>query len=159
MAADASKMRPADGSKLILVWCQPAGAVWWKWPQRRGQRRFPDAGAAVVGAEGTQVSVRAGDGGQMSAPVVAADGLSATYVEVWPGVDLRFVVDNVSVRKELVINRPGTANVFEVVFDGLDLVASDAGPGWSLLTARSRTCRWVVWRCSVATAPRSMRSR
>ena len=90
---------------------------------------FSDAGAQVVGAAGTQVLVRAGAGGRMSTPVIAADGLSATYVEAWPGVDLRFVVDNVSVRKELVIKRPGTASAFEVVFDGLDLAEADDGAG------------------------------
>ncbi len=95
---------------------------------------FTADGAMVVGEAGTTVTVRPGAGGRLSAPVIADDGLSATYVEAWPGVDLRFVVDNVSVRKELVIKGPGAQPSYELVFDGLGLVAAEGG-GFELADA------------------------
>jgi hypothetical protein len=48
-------------------------------------------------------------------------------VEAWPGVDLRFVVDNVSVRKEVVLKRPGVAASYPLVFDGLGLQRASTG--------------------------------
>lgn len=86
---------------------------------------FSDAGVAIVGEAGTEVVLRPGAGGRLARPVVASDGLSATYVEAWPGVDLRFVVDNVSVRKELVLKRPGVAGDYEIVVEGLELEVGD----------------------------------
>ncbi|MEK7423948.1 MAG: hypothetical protein AAB131_08930, partial [Actinomycetota bacterium] len=68
-----------------------------------------------------------GDGAKLSAPQVAIDGLSVTYGEVWPGVDVRFRVSNTTLTKEFVLTRPGTAGSFGVALDGLVLV--DDGKG------------------------------
>lgn len=85
---------------------------------------FSERGAEIVGEGGTAVSVRPGGGGVLGTPVVSDDASSVTYAEVWPGVDLRFVVDAVSVRKELVLKRPGVADAFSLVFDGIAIESS-----------------------------------
>lgn len=88
---------------------------------------FSEHGAEIVGEAGTQVTIRPGSGGQLSVPVVADDGLSATYVEAWPGVDLRFVVDSMTVRKEIVLKRAGVPTSYTLEFDGVDIAQGKAG--------------------------------
>lgn len=88
---------------------------------------FGPEGVSIVGEKGSAFSIRGGEGSKMSVPVIGEDGRSATYVEAWPGVDLRFVVDNVSVRKELVIAGPDVGNSFELVYDGLSVATDEAG--------------------------------
>ena len=118
-AAGGSKIDPRlvpSGSPGVV---EVAAAPW--------SASFSASGVRVVGEAGTDVVLRPGAGGRLSEPVIGADGLSATYVEAWPGVDLRFVVDNVSVRKELVVRRPGVQSSYEIVFDGLGLTAAPGG--------------------------------
>ncbi|MEK7426262.1 MAG: PA14 domain-containing protein, partial [Actinomycetota bacterium] len=64
-------------------------------------------------------------------PTISSDGLTATYVDVWPGVDVRFVVTNGSVSKEIVITRAGTTAEFAVAVEGAVL---DQGPDGKIAT-------------------------
>ena len=52
---------------------------------------------------------------------------------MWPGVDVRFVVTNASVRKEIVVTRPGTSAAFDLSVDGVALTQDADG---RLVTAK-----------------------
>ncbi len=96
--------------------------------------RVSAAGMEVTGEAGEVVRMVPGDGSRRTgAPAISADGLSATYEEVWPGVDVRFVVTNASVRKEIVVTRPGTSAAFDMSIDG---VALSQGPDGRITTAK-----------------------
>lgn len=89
------------------VWETAAGAV---------RVRVDRSGLEVTTAKGRSITFGpAGVGRELPAPEVADDGLSVTYAEVWPGVDLRFRVSAATVTKELVVKRPGTASSFGTV--------------------------------------------
>ena len=91
-----------------------------------------------------------GDGSRSTgAPTISDDGLSATYEEVWPGVDVRFVVTNASVRKEIVLTRPGTSAAFDMTIDG---VALSQGPDGRITTAKDS--EFTVGQVAVFDKPR-----
>ncbi|HRE02783.1 MAG TPA: hypothetical protein PLV68_15895 [Ilumatobacteraceae bacterium] len=108
------------------------------------------AGVSVRGEDGKAVSVRPGGAGvQLHAPVVSADGLTATFAEVWPGVDVRFVVSNASVRKEIVVKRADVTPTFQMAVSGVELVVPPHFAirfGWPLPARRQRNRRDAVAR-------------
>lgn len=89
--------------------------------------RFSASGVDVVGEAGTSVGIRVDDEIDLPAPDVSEDGLSATYTEVWPGVDLRFMVDNESVRKELVLKHGDVPSRYSLTYEGIELTTDREG--------------------------------
>ncbi len=86
------------------------------------------AGLRVTGEKGQTITMAPGDGSaRLPDPTISEDGLTATYPEVWPGVDVRFVVTNSSVRKELVLTRPGTDAAFDLNVAGVVLTQDESG--------------------------------
>jgi RHS repeat-associated protein len=86
------------------------------------------AGLKVTGETGQSISMTPGRGDvRLESPAISADGLSATYADVWPGVDVRFVVTNASVRKEIVLTRPGTEAAFDLSVSGVTLTQDRDG--------------------------------
>jgi hypothetical protein len=86
------------------------------------------AGLQVTGEKGQTITMAPGDGSaRLPDPTISEDGLTATYPEVWPGVDVRFVVTNSSVRKELVLTRRGTGAAFDLNVAGVVLSQDETG--------------------------------
>ncbi|MDQ0943159.1 PA14 domain-containing protein [Streptomyces sp. V1I1] len=65
-------------------------------------------------------------------PVVTTEGSMqlVTYHEVWPGVDLEFLVTSTDLKETIIIKRPGTATSFDFNVDGATLAAIADKPGW-----------------------------
>jgi hypothetical protein len=85
-------------------------------------------GVELRGEQGQTIRMRPGAGANpLGVPTISADGLSAAYSEVWPGVDLVFTVDNASVTKKIVLKAPGTATSFDMVVEGAGLSALPDG--------------------------------
>ncbi len=88
--------------------------------------RVRPGGVQFTGTQG-EVVLESVPGGSMGEPVVSDDGLTVTYREVWPGVDLRYVASAGGVRKEIVLNRPGTQSSFDVTVAGVDVGVGKGG--------------------------------
>ncbi|MBI4933672.1 MAG: hypothetical protein HY828_07325 [Actinobacteria bacterium] len=84
------------------------------------------AGVEIRGESGGLITMVPGAGAvRLPVPVISADGLTATYSEVWPGVDVRFRVTNATVAKEIVLKSPSAPSSFDVAVTGVEL-AQDA---------------------------------
>ena len=90
--------------------------------------RADRTGVSIVTAKGRalHLSVRTDDA-LLPLPSVTDDGSSVTYSEVWPGVDVRFRLDAVSVRKELVLKRADVPGSYDVLLDGVRVSEDDKG--------------------------------
>jgi RHS repeat-associated protein len=60
------------------------------------------------------------------APTLAADSKSVTYVDAWPGVDLRYRIGASGVEETILIKRKGVGSEFAFATEGV--VLEDAGP-------------------------------
>lgn len=59
--------------------------------------------------------------GQLGDPEITDGGGSVRYREVWPGVDVRFRIDAISVTKEIVLKRPDVPLSYDLLIDGVDI--------------------------------------
>ncbi len=84
------------------------------------QVRFSSRGVELRGEKGSRVAWKP-RGVALGDPVLAADGLSATYVEVWPNVDVRFRLFSNEVKEEIVIKGPTTVSSFPFDVSGVDV--------------------------------------
>jgi RHS repeat-associated protein len=100
------------------VWETAAGSI---------RVRANETGVTVVTPKGRTFGFGFPETLKPSVPVVSEDGLTVTYVDVQPGVDLRFRVSAAAVTKEFVLNGPGTGSSFELVVDGLEIVSDGEG--------------------------------
>ena len=95
-----------------------------EWVTKAGDRlaKFSSKRIELVGRTG---SVRFAPAGVvLPEPVVSDGGLTVTYPQVWPGVDLRYRLETDSVKEEIVINDPSAVPLdgsfaFEVSGPGL----------------------------------------
>lgn len=87
--------------------------------------RLSSAGVDVVTAKGalsfTPADVKLPD------PIVAPDGLSAVYANVWPDVDLRYQVTSASLKEDVVIKSPLAAASFSFDVTGATLSKDETG--------------------------------
>jgi large repetitive protein len=90
--------------------------------------RADRSGVTITTGKGSMVRLSPSDApGGLPAPILADDGLSVTYPQVWPGVDVRFRVSNAAVTKEIVLTGPGTAASFDLAVSGVEVVTGDDG--------------------------------
>ncbi len=74
-------------------------------------------GVSVVAEDGDRFSWRPAGVSTATAPVVSDGGLTVTYPQVWPGVDLRYRLSTVGIREEMVLSGPTVTTVFSFETD------------------------------------------
>jgi RHS repeat-associated protein len=89
------------------------------------EARFSTRGVEMTGEKGSKVSWEP-RGITLGAPIVAVDGLTVTYADVWPNVDLRFRLFTNEVKEEIVVKGPTSLASFPFDVAGLN-VSVDAG--------------------------------
>ena len=99
-------MNAANGWQVRFAAMGPGGAGGVEVVTDKGRMRMAPEGLAAVIAP----VVGTGD---------AAD--TVTYVEVWPGVDVRYTVTSVAVKEDIVVRRTPDRSEFAFVVDGVDL--------------------------------------
>ena len=80
--------------------------------------RFSSRGVEMKGERGSHVEWKP-RGLTLGTPVVAADGLSVTYPDVWPNVDLKFILLTNGVKEQIVVKGPTSFASFPFDVTGL----------------------------------------
>ena len=80
--------------------------------------RFSSRGVEMKGEKGSHVEWKP-RGLNLGTPFIAADGLSATYPDVWPNVDLKFLMLANGVKEQIVVKGPTSLASFPFDVTGL----------------------------------------
>jgi large repetitive protein len=90
------------------------------------EARFSSRGAELRGEKGSKIAWKP-RGIALGDPVVSADGLTVTYTEVWPNVDVRFRLFTNEVKEEIVVKGPTSLASFPFDITGVDVTVDDKG--------------------------------
>ena len=101
---------------------------------------------AVESSEGTVEMIPLD--GTPRTPVADRDGTSATYRDVWPGVDLRYTPESNGLKEEIVVNRKPASNRFAFRMSG----ASVAPDGDGLRLSGGSWSTWQIAPLTVLTS-------
>lgn len=90
--------------------------------------RADSGGVTVSTAKGREISLSVrSDKGVLGVPEITDEGGSVTYREVWPGVDVRFRIDAISVTKEIVLKSADVPLSYDLLIGGVELSQDERG--------------------------------